>query len=158
MSRRKRTFERPIIKDYKYESSYVARFINYTMLSGKKTIAEDIVYGALSGLQKVADENSITILEAFLKIIETVRPTVKMMSRRVGGATYQIPVEIDKKRGEMIAMKWIIGAARSGSGRPMVEKLLSVLLESFAGKGPAVKKSEEMRKSAEANKAFAHFA
>ncbi len=158
MPRKARTFKSRLTPDLQYNSLVVAKFINQIMLDGKKTLAANIVYSSFENLQKVSQEKNVSILDLFISIVESVKPRVKMKSRRVGGATYQVPKPLEARESEMIAMKWIIDAARSATGRTMIQALTSVFIETLEGRGTAIKKKEEMHKSAEANKAFAHFA
>ncbi len=158
MPRKARTFKVRLTPDLQYNSLLVAKFINQVMSDGKKTVASNIVYSSLANLAKTAQEKNVSILDLFVNIIESIKPRVKMKSRRVGGATYQVPKPLEPRESEMIAMKWLIEAARSASGKPMVQALTNVFVETLEGRGTAVKKKEEMHKSAEANKAFAHFA
>ena len=158
MPRKARKFESRLNPDLKYGSLVISKFINQVMLDGKKSIALGIVYESLDNLQKHANEKNISVLDLFLSIIESVKPKVKMKSRRVGGATYQVPKPLQPRESEMMAMKWLVEAARSTSGKSMVQSLTNVFTETLEGRGVAIKKKEEMHKSAEANKAFAHFA
>ena len=158
MPRKARKFESRLNPDLKYGSLIISKFINQVMLDGKKSIALGIVYESLDNLQKHANEKNISVLDLFLSIIESVKPKVKMKSRRVGGATYQVPKPLQPRESEMMAMKWLVEAARSTSGKSMVQSLTNVFTETLEGRGVAIKKKEEMHKSAEANKAFAHFA
>lgn len=152
--RRRRPEKREAIPDPKYFSPLVAKFINAVMIEGKKSTAEKIVYGAFDILkQKAGEEDMVKI---FNKAIDNVRPRVELKPRRVGGATYQIPVEVDINRGTSVAMRWIRDFARTKKGRPMTNKLADELLAAYKGEGPAVKKRDETHKMAEANKAFAH--
>jgi small subunit ribosomal protein S7 len=158
MPRKARTFKVRLTPDLQYNSLLVAKFINQVMSDGKKTVASNIVYSSLTNLGKTAQEKNVSVLDLFINIIESIKPRVKMKSRRVGGATYQVPKPLEPRESEMIAMKWLIEAARSASGKTMVQALTTVFVETLEGRGTAVKKKEEMHKSAEANKAFAHFA
>lgn len=158
MPRKARTFKVRLTPDLQYNSLLVAKFINQVMSDGKKTVASNIVYSSLTNLEKTAHEKNVSILDLFVNIIESIKPRVKMKSRRVGGATYQVPKPLEPRESEMIAMKWLIEAARSASGKTMIQALTTVFVETLEGRGTAVKKKEEMHKSAEANKAFAHFA
>ena len=158
MPRKARTFKVRLTPDLQYNSLLVAKFINQVMSDGKKTIASNIVYSSLTNLEKTAQEKNVSVLDLFINIIESIKPRVKMKSRRVGGATYQVPKQLEPRESEMIAMKWLIEAARSASGKTMIQALTTVFVETLEGRGTAVKKKEEMHKSAEANKAFAHFA
>ena len=154
MSRRSRKFVRTYEPDPVFGSLVVARFINKVMRSGKKSIAESIVYGAL---ERLAKETSKPVLEAFTLALKNVTPLMEVKSRRVGGSTYQVPVEVRPDRGVALAMKWIIDSARGKAGRPMLDRLFMELMDSFKGTGASCKKREDTHRMAEANKAFAHF-
>lgn len=154
MSRRKAATKREIIPDAKYGSVIIEQFIRHLMLDGKKSVSTNIVYTALDTVEKKIDEKAV---DAFAKALENVKPVVEVKSRRVGGSTYQVPVEVNAARGETLAMKWIITAARNRNGRSMSEKLSNEILDACANTGSAFKKKEEMHRMAEANKAFSHF-
>jgi small subunit ribosomal protein S7 len=154
MSRRRKDYKRIHQPDSKYKSTSVTRFINRVMLSGKKSIAEAVVYSAL---QKLADATKADPLEAFNTAIKNVMPLMEVKSRRVGGSTYQVPIEVRQPRSMALAMKWIINHARKRSGRTMLEKLGQELIDAYNNVGTSVKKREDTHKMAEANKAFAHF-
>lgn len=158
MSRKARKFNRKITPDQKFNSVAVAKFINHIMLDGKKALACKIFYSAVDGLAKIANEKKVSAIDLFLNALETLKPKVKMKSRRVGGATYQVPRPLREVESEMIAMKWLIEAARSVSGKAMERSLTDVIIDTIEGRGNALKKKEEMHRTAEANKAFAHFA
>ncbi len=147
--------KRTILPDSKYQNLLVARFINHVMERGKKSTAQDIVYGALAIAQKKSGKEPMQIFDEAMK---TVAPSVEVKSRRIGGANYQIPIEVRGHRRETLAMRWIIGAARAKRGRGMAEKLAQELLDAAAHQGDAFKKREDVRRMAEANRAFAHFA
>jgi len=152
--RRHSAEKREVVQDPKYRSELVGRFINVVMLAGKKTIAEHIVYGALDILrEKIAEEDP---LKVFNKAIDNARPKLELKPRRVGGTTYQIPIEVAPLRGNSIAMRWIRDFARTKKGKPMTIKLAEELLSAYKGEGPAIKKRDETHKMAESNKAFAH--
>jgi small subunit ribosomal protein S7 len=153
MSRRNRAPKRDILPDPKYKSHVVAKFVNQIMLDGKKSIAEKIVYGAFDKIK--AKDASVNEVEVFEKALESISPMVK--SRRVGGATYQVPVEVRPERRQTLGMRWIIEAARKRKESTMGDKLAAELMEAVEGRGSAVKKREDTHKMAEANKAFAHF-
>ncbi len=146
--------KRVITPDPVYGSEMVQRFINRMMLDGKKAIAEGIFYGAIS---TVAEKAGVTPLEAFEKALTNVMPNVEVRPKRVGGQTYQVPMEVRPERRRALALRWIIGAARKRSGMSMTEKLGTELLDCFNGTGSAVKKKEDTHRMAEANKAFAHY-
>ncbi len=152
--RRRRAERRKIAPDPIYKSERVAKFINMIMMRGKKTLAQKIVYSALKILKEKTGEDE---LKVFYKALDNVRPRVEVRPRRVGGATYQIPMEVPDYRGYFLAMKWIRDLARARKGRPMYEKLADELLAAYRGEGAAVKKRDDTHKMAEANRAFAHF-
>jgi len=155
MGRKKKTLDRGILPDPKYNSVVVSKFVNRMMWEGKRSVALRIVHQALSGLQaKVTDKGP---LEVFLAAIDNVKPIVEVKSRRVGGATYQVPVEIRESRREALGMRWIINAARARTGHGMDERLMAELLDAYNSTGTAFKKKEDTHKMAEANKAFAHY-
>lgn len=158
MSRKARKFNRPTTPDPKFNSVVIAKFINHIMLDGKKALASNIVYTALDGLTKIANEKKVSASDLFLNALESLKPRVKMKSRRVGGATYQVPRPLRETESEMIAMKWLIESARSVNGKAMEKSLTDVIIDTIEGRGNAIKKKEEMHRTAEANKAFAHFA
>lgn len=152
--RRRRAEKRKLLSDPKYNSQLVAKFINSLIINGKKTLAERIVYDALEILkQKTHEDNVMKVLN---KAIENIRPRLELKPRRVGGATYQIPVEVNLNRGNSLALRWIRDFANKKKGKSMVEKLSDELLAAYKGEGPAIKKRDETHKMAEANKAFAH--
>ena len=153
--RRRAAPKRKIIPDSKYESELVAKFMNQLMVDGKKSIAESIVYGAFEQLEK--DSKGEDLVEVFKKILDQVAPVVEVRSRRIGGATYQVPVEVRAKRRTALAMRWIVEAARNRKEKSMPARLAAELKDAKDGKGSAVKKKEDMHRMAEANKAFAHF-
>ena len=154
MSRRKAATKREILPDAKYGSVIIEKFIRHMMVDGKKSVSTKIVYTALETVEAKSNEKA---LDVFLKAIENVKPVVEVKSRRVGGSTYQVPVEINEVRSEALAMRWLISAARSRNGRSMDEKLSSELLDAYANTGSAFKKKEDTHRMAEANKAFTHF-
>ena len=153
--RRRAAPKRKVIPDSKYESEIIAKFMNQLMVDGKKSIAESIVYGAFEQLEK--DSKGEDTVELFKKILDQVAPVVEVRSRRIGGATYQVPVEVRAKRRTALAMRWIVEAARNRKEKSMPARLAAGLKEAKDGKGSAVKKKEDMHRMAEANKAFAHF-
>ena len=153
--RRRAAPKRKVIPDSKYESEIIAKFMNQLMVDGKKSIAESIVYGAFEQLEK--DSKGEDTVEVFKKILDQVAPVVEVRSRRIGGATYQVPVEVRAKRRKALAMRWIVEAARNRKEKSMPARLAAELKEAKDGKGSAVKKKEDMHRMAEANKAFAHF-
>ena len=153
--RRRAAPTRKVIPDSKSESEIIAKFMNQLMVDGKKSIAESIVYGAFEQLEK--DSKGEDTVEVFKKILDQVAPVVEVRSRRIGGATYQVPVEVRAKRRTALAMRWIVEAARNRKEKSMPARLAAELKEAKDGKGSAVKKKEDMHRMAEANKAFAHF-
>ena len=154
MSRRRVAERREILPDPKYSDQTVARFINMVMRRGKKSIAERIVYGALEEIKAKKKSDPV---EVFNKAMENIRPIVEVKSRRVGGATYQVPVEVRSSRRTALAMRWLIDAARKRGENTMPRKLAAELLEASENRGGAVKKREETHRMAEANKAFSHY-
>jgi len=154
MARQKRE-KRNILPDPVYNNVVVAKFINQVMRQGKKNIAKKIVYGAFSILKEKTKKEP---LEVFEIAIENASPILEVRPKRIGGATYQVPREVQGNRRMTMAMRWIIGAAKSRKGKPMVQKLADELIEASENKGPAIKKKEDTHRMAEANRAFAHFA
>lgn len=150
-----KTKQHKITPDEKFDSVILAKFINYIMLNGKKTVAEKTVYGAL---QHASEKMKISEMDVFEQALKNVGPILEVKSKRIGGANYQVPMEVSKDRRNTLAMRWIISAARSGSGRPMSEKLSAEFINAYNGEGAAVKKKQETHRMAEANKAYAHFA
>ena len=153
MGRRQVVQARETLPDPTYSSVVVEKFINRMMLRGKKMVARKILYDAMDTMQKKVNEEPLAI---YLKALENVKPMVEVKSRRVGGSTYQVPVEIHDKRREALAMRWIIQAARARSGSSMANSLSSELLDAFNTTGTAFKKKEDTHRMAEANKAFSH--
>ena len=154
MPRRRRPTKREILPDPKYHNKLVAKFINNLMRNGKKSVAERILYDALDIIQEKTGKNS---LEIFEKAIEHSRPLLEVKSRRVGGATYQVPVEVPMERGIALAMRWLINFAKARSEKTMAEKLAAELMAAYRKEGATIKKREDTHRMAEANKAFAHF-
>ena len=154
MPRRGQIAKRDVLPDPLYNSKLVTRLINSVMLDGKKGVAQKIVYDAFD---IIAEKTGKEPLEVFDAAMENVMPVLEVKARRVGGATYQVPMEIRDSRREALAMRWIIGAARSRSGHGMAETLASELFDAFNNTGSAYKKKEDVHKMAEANKAFAHY-
>ncbi|MDP8230268.1 MAG: 30S ribosomal protein S7 [Candidatus Gorgyraea atricola] len=153
--RRRRAEKRDVLPDPKYNSKLITRFVNVVMEQGKKAVAERIVYNALDVVSKKADNtNSLELLQT---AIDNVRPLLEIKPRRVGGATYQVPIEVKSDRGTSIAMRWLRDFARQKKGRPMEEKLADEIMEAFKKQGSAMKKRDDMHRMAEANKAFAHY-
>ena len=155
MSRKHSNFTREILPDPKFGSEMITRFINMVMESGKKSVAEKIVYGAIVTIgEKNKSADAVDLVQ---KALENVSPMVEVKSRRVGGATYQVPVEVRSKRRQTLAMRWIIDAARKRSEKSMPKRLAGELLDAAEQRGTAVKKREDTHRMAEANKAFAHY-
>ncbi|NPA50429.1 MAG: 30S ribosomal protein S7 [Epsilonproteobacteria bacterium] len=152
--RRRRAPQREVLPDPIYNSKVVTKFINKVMLDGKKSIAQKIFYKALERIEEKTQEKGI---EVFEKAIENVKPLMEVRSRRVGGATYQVPMEVRPVRQQSLAIRWIVDAARKRSERTMIEKLAGELMDAANERGAAFKKKEDTHKMAEANKAFAHY-
>jgi small subunit ribosomal protein S7 len=155
MARRRRATKRKLMPDPVHNSEIVAKFINVIMQAGKKSTAESIVYGAFNEISKKS--KGTDPLEIFYKALENVSPTVEVKARRVGGSTYQIPVEVRSHRKQSLAMRWLIESAISRSGSSMMERLAAELLDANENRGNAFKKKEDVHRMAQANKAFAHF-
>jgi small subunit ribosomal protein S7 len=154
MGRKKKTIDRGILPDPKYNNVTVSKFVNRMMWRGKRSVAMRTVHSAL---EQLATKTEKEPLEAFLKALDNIKPVVEVKSRRVGGATYQVPVEIRESRREALGMRWLIAAARSRSGKGMDERLAAELFDAYNNTGTAFKKKEDTHKMAEANKAFAHY-
>ncbi len=154
MSRRRRAEKRTILPDAKYGDIIVSKFMNNVMLDGKKSVAETIVYGALELMSKRGAGDPV---KAFHDAIENVRPHLEVRSRRVGGATYQVPMEVRSERAQALAFRWIIQTARGRSENTMTERLSAELLDAANNRGAAVKKREDTHRMAEANRAFSHY-
>ena len=154
MPRRRVAAKREVLDDPKYGSQILAKFMNHLMVSGKKSTAERIVYGALD---TVAERSKEEPLEIFDRALEAIQPMVEVKSRRVGGATYQVPVEVRPSRRQALAMRWLVDAARKRGEKTMVQRLAGEMLDAAEGKGSAVKKREDVHRMAEANKAFSHY-
>jgi len=154
MSRRHRAERREILPDPKFGNLKVSRFMNSVMRQGKKSVAESIVYGALSTIEQKVKQNPITVFE---QALDNVMPSVEVRSRRVGGATYQVPVEVRPERRQTLAIRWIIDAAHERNEKTMVDKLSAELLDASNNRGNAVKKREDTHRMAEANRAFSHY-
>jgi small subunit ribosomal protein S7 len=157
MSRRRVAAKREVLPDPVHQSVLVAKFINRVMQSGKKSIAEKIVYGAFDKLQETKAANEKNILELFDKALDNVRPAVEVKSRRIGGATYQVPIEVRAARQTALAMRWIVEAAQKRSEKTMALRLAAELNDVLENRGTAVKKREDVHRMAKANQAFAHF-
>jgi small subunit ribosomal protein S7 len=155
MSRRRQADKRSIIPDAKYNSALVGRLVNTVMKSGKKNLAQRIVYGALDSLaEKNPGANALEILQ---RAIDNAKPRIETKARRVGGATYQVPMEVTVDRQLSLAMRWVVGFADDRKGIPMKEALAAELMEAYQGQGNAIRKRDDVHKMAQANKAFAHF-
>lgn len=155
MSRRRRAEKREVLTDPKYGDIVVTKFMNYVMYEGKKAVAENIVYGAFDII--AAKRRDVGPLEAFHAALENVAPAIEVRSRRVGGATYQVPVEVRPERRRALAIRWLVNAARNRGENTMTEKLAAELLDASNNRGTAVKKREDTHKMAEANRAFSHY-
>ena len=154
MSRRHAAEKREILPDPKFGDRVLSKFMNNLMIDGKKSIAEGIVYGAF---ERVEGKLKRAPVEVFHESLENIKPSVEVKSRRVGGATYQVPVEVRPERREALAIRWMIGAARKRNENTMVERLAGELMDAINSRGTAVKKREDTHKMAEANKAFSHY-
>jgi small subunit ribosomal protein S7 len=154
MARRNRAEQREISPDPKYNSVYLAGFINRVMKGGKKSTAQRIVYGALDVLEK---ETSRDPMETFTQALRNATPQLEVKPRRVGGATYQVPIEVRSNRQLSLAMRWLLTASRARTGRPMIERLALELQDASKGQGAAVRRREEIHRMAEANRAFVHY-
>ena len=154
MSRRRAAEKRTILPDHKFKDLILAKFMNRIMKDGKKSVSEKIVYGAFHIVSKKTDKSPI---EYFHDALNNVKPGLEVRSRRVGGATYQVPMEVRPKRAQALAMKWIVDSAIKRNEKTMRERVASEIMDAFNNKGNAVKKREESHKMAEANRAFSHF-
>lgn len=154
MSRRRVAAKRNVIPDSRFGSEMLTKFMNMIMVDGKKSVAEKIVYGALDVIESKGNEESLGVLS---KALENVQPRVEVKSRRVGGATYQVPVEVRPSRRLALAMRWLIDSARKRNEKNMSSKLAGEMLDAFEGRGAAAKKREDTHRMAEANKAFSHY-
>ena len=154
MTRKRKVRKRIFLKDAKYKSDLILKLMNSIMYDGKKTIAEKIVYDALNKLQSKAKEEPIKIFDA---AINNIKPTIEVRSRRVGGATYQVPVEVKQKRSKALAIRWLVNASKKRKDKNMSDKICFELYDAYQGRGSAIKKKEDMHRMAESNKAFAHF-
>lgn len=155
MARRKRVYDKPVVKDSRYDSELVGHLISRIMIGGKRALAERIVYSAIDKLNENSD--AVDPLERFTRAIDNVKPRVETKARRVGGATYQVPLEVSSARSESLAMRWIIGYARGRKGVPMHTALANELKDAATGQGNSVRKRDDVHKQAQANRAFAHF-
>ena len=154
MSRRHRAEKREVIEDAKFGDLVLAKFMNSIMYEGKKPVAEAIVYGAFDAIETKSKQEPLPL---FKQALENVAPAIEVRSRRVGGATYQVPVEVRPERRQALAIRWIIAAARSRNDKTMVDRLSSELMDAANNRGNAVKKREDTHRMAEANRAFAHY-
>ena len=154
MSRKKRAPKRIPVIDPKFKSAIIPKLINSLMFDGKKTTAEKIVYDALVKIKSKSKEEPISV---FNEAINNIRPTVEVRSRRVGGATYQVPVEVKSNRSQALALRWLIDASRKRKDKKMSDKIFNEIFDAYNSKGAAIKKKEDTHKMAESNKAFAHF-
>ena len=154
MSRRKKSIKRTILADARYDSQTVSKFINVLMYQGKKATAEKIFYGAMDLVETRTSQSGVTV---FKQALTNLKPVVEVKSRRVGGATYQVPVEVRPERRTALAMRWLITYSRERGERTMAERLANEILDAANNRGAAVKKKEDTHKMAEANKAFAHY-
>lgn len=154
MSRRHKAEKREVNPDPKYGDFIISKFMNSIMYSGKKSVAESIVYGALSAIEEKVKKDPV---ELFHKALENVSPNVEVRSRRVGGATYQVPVDVRSERRQALAIRWLISAARSRNENTMIGRLASELIDASNNRGSAIKKREDTHRMAEANRAFAHY-
>jgi small subunit ribosomal protein S7 len=157
MSRRTQAPKRIILPDPKYGSDLLAKFMNMIMNDGKKSVAERIIYGALDRIQEKGVAEGSQSLEVLEQALENVKPVVEVKSRRVGGATYQVPIEVRPARRQTLAMRWVIEAARNRSEKSMAHRLAHELMDAAENRGTAVKKKEDVHRMAEANKAFSHY-
>ena len=154
MSRKRKTRKKIFLTDAKYKSNLILKLMNSIMYDGKKTVAEKIVYDALDKLQSKSKEEPIKI---FNTAINNIKPAIEVRSRRVGGATYQVPVEVKQKRSQALAIRWLIEASKKRKDKVMSDKICFELLDAYQGRGSAIKKKEDTHRMAESNKAFAHF-
>ena len=154
MSRKRSAPKKVFITDPKYKSTIIHKLINSIMYDGKKTIAEKIIYEAMEKIKTKSKEEPINI---FNEAINNIRPTVEVRSRRVGGATYQVPVEVKSNRSQALAIRWLIAASRKRKDKKMSDKIFNEIYDAYQNRGSAIKKKEDTHKMAESNKAFAHF-
>ena len=154
MSRKRKAPKKILIVDPRYKSAIIPKLINSIMYDGKKTVAENIVYDAIDKIKSKSKDEPIAV---FNEAINNIRPTVEVRSRRVGGATYQVPVEVKSKRSQALALRWLIDASRKRKDKNMSDRIFNEIYEAYQNKGSAIKKKEDTHKMAESNKAFAHF-
>ena len=155
MSRRRRAVKREIYPDVQFGSRLVGRLVNIVMQRGKRSVAQSIVYGAFD--QIVDKHEGTTALEVLERAVENVKPRLEVKSRRVGGATYQVPMEVSGDRSEALALRWIVSVAKTRKGTPMCNALAKELMDAFNGEGSTIRRRDEVHRMAQANKAFAHF-
>ena len=154
MSRKNRASRRTIYPDPNYKSTTLSKFVNFMMFDGKKTTAEKIIYTAFAQIKNKTKEDPIKI---FNEAVNNIRPNLEVRSRRVGGATYQVPVEVKTSRSQTLALRWLLDASRKRKNKSMSDKLFNELMDAYQKKGNAIKKREETHRMAESNKAFAHY-
>jgi len=154
MSRKRKAPKKIPVVDPKYKSAIVPKLINSIMYDGKKTIAEKIVYDAIEKIKSKSKDEPISV---FNEAINNIRPTIEVKSRRVGGATYQVPIEVKAKRSQTLALRWLIEASRKRKDKKMSDKIFNEIYDAYQNKGSAIKKKDDTHKMAESNKAFAHF-
>ncbi|MFH1411548.1 MAG: 30S ribosomal protein S7 [Candidatus Omnitrophota bacterium] len=152
--RRRKAEKREAMPDPKYNSKLLGKFMNMIMRDGKKSLAESIVYGALDIVKEKMGQEP---LEVFKQAIDNARPLLEVKSRRIGGATYQVPIEVTEERGQFVGMQWIKDFSRKQKGKPMAERLADEIMNAYKKEGPTIKKREDTHRMAEANKAFAHY-
>lgn len=155
MSRRRRAYKRPLVEDPKYHSTLVTRLVNTVMQRGKKSVAQGIVYGAFDQLSEKNPNSSP--LEVLQRAVDNAKPRLEVKARRVGGATYQVPLEVPVDRQLALAMRWLVDYADARKGTPMQQALAAEIMDAFQGQGNAIRKRDDVHKMAQANKAFAHF-
>ena len=153
--RRRKAQNREVMPDPKFNSKIISKFINMTMLRGKKSTAQKIVYGAFEIIKQKTNEADV--VKVFHKALDNISPHLEVKSRRIGGATYQVPIEVNKARGISLALRWIRDITRAKKGKPMDEKLANEIISAYKGEGSIIKKRDDLHKMAEANRAFAHF-
>ena len=154
MSRRRAAIKKEVLPDHKFKDKILSKFMNRIMLDGKKSVSERIIYNALEQIKSKTKEDPIKI---FNDAVNNIRPNLEVRSRRVGGATYQIPVEVKTKRSQTLALRWLIAACRKRKDKKMSDKIFNEIYDAYQNKGSAIKKKEDTHKMAESNKAFAHF-
>jgi small subunit ribosomal protein S7 len=155
MSRRRQATRRPVVKDAKFSNALVSRLVNTVMGSGKKTVAQNIVYGAFD--QIISKNPAANPMDVLQRAVDNAKPRLEVKARRVGGATYQVPLEVPTDRQLALALRWLVDLADARKGIPMQEALAAEILDAYQGQGNAIRKRDEVHKMAQANKAFAHF-